>query len=37
MLSSEKKRKAIQVKCAEGDYDVFGRDMLDARLTLAPQ
>ena len=37
MLSAEKKRKAVQVKSVEGDYDVFGRDMQDARLTLASQ
>ena len=37
MLSAEKKRKAVQVKSVEGDYDVFGRDLQDARLTLASQ
>ena len=37
MLSAEKKRKAVQLKSVEGDYDVFGRDMQDARLTLACQ
>ena len=37
MLSAQKKRKAVQVKSVEGDYDVFGRDMQDARLTLACQ
>jgi len=28
MLSNDKKRKAVQVKSVEGDYDVFGSDFL---------
>jgi len=32
-----KGRKAVAVKRQEGEYDVYGRDMQDARLTLAAQ